>query len=785
MEVNAMRQLIRILKYTKPYLFHLLFGFGLMILLAQQSLLMPLFQRFVIRNILSHATDPLASIDLAFQSDLEGGGEVSNALRGQLEGKGILLSSDAVVSIEEAGRKWRITDAANEQKYIVGRRTFQIKSDYQSDLADGGAISVDLRKHFKSKGIQLSPGATVSVEAEQGTWLIVDGEKHYVIWKEDRKLKGHEGELKIYRSGITHTFLGREFTYSAFGWLAIILCTIVTVFASFAILKAIRTYVMSWVSMRVSFDIRTHVFSHMQKLSMRFYDVQGTGQILSRVKEDVSALSRLVTDTTLNIVTDVIAIIVMLAIMFTWSWKLSLVALIALPLITGNYFYFIGKKRRLWRILRHKWADITTTLTEAIAGAKVVKAFHRERYQERRVFRYIRQTLGLQLKLAKYRTEEENIAGFIRMFGKGAVLTYGGYLVTQDELTIGTLIAFHQFVNRIFMPVMGLLRVNMKIQKAMVSVERVFGLLDSKPGVEEAPDAVDLPEIQGHVQFENVSFSYDPENPVLHNVNIEAKPNMMVALVGPSGCGKSTISNLIERFYDPTEGAVRIDGHDLRDVTLKSLRDQMGVVLQDNFLFEGSISENIRFGRLNASDEEVVQAAVAANAHNFIVEQLPEGYETEVGERGLRLSGGQKQRIAIARTILRDPQVLILDEATSALDSESEAQIQQALDRLMEGRTSFVIAHRLSTILKADTIVAMKEGRIVEMGTHKELVAAGGIYAGMYKKQFKIEQEATSQGEKPLEGKTKNHEKKSATAAMGGFGDFQFDGLLVHADCSK
>jgi subfamily B ATP-binding cassette protein MsbA len=288
---------------------------------------------------------------------------------------------------------------------------------------------------------------------------------------------------------------------------------------------------------------------------------------------------------------------------------------------------------------------------------------------------------------------------------------------------------------------MNLINVNTTIEQAMVSAERVFGLLDSQPTVEEAPDAVELPPIRGHVTFENLSFGYEPEKPVLHNITFEAKPDMMVALVGPSGCGKSTIANLIARFYDPTEGALLIDDYDLRKVTLASLRKQMGIVLQDNFLFQGTIAENIRFGDLTATDEEVVQAAIAANAHQFIVEQLPEGYQTEVGERGMRLSGGQKQRISIARTILRNPRILVLDEATSALDSESESQIQEALDRLMKGKTTFVIAHRLSTVMKANMIVVMKEGKIVESGTHEQLVEAGEMYAEMYRKQFKIKQE--------------------------------------------
>ncbi|MCH8295903.1 ABC transporter ATP-binding protein [Candidatus Poribacteria bacterium] len=535
-------------------------------------------------------------------------------------------------------------------------------------------------------------------------------------------------------------FLGPEYTFTPVEWLVVILGAIITFYAVFAILSYIRTYVMTWVSQRILFDMRNSVFSHMQKMSMRFYDVQGTGQILSRVREDVSSLSSLATSTSIDIITDTVMLIVMLFIMFTWNWKLTLISLMVIPLMVGNYFFFVNRMRPIWRIWRHKWADISTALYESVAGAKVVKAFHREHHQERKLFHSMRQTLKWQIDIAKNRTAMERISVFFRRTGSSVVLCYGGYLVLEGEFTVGMMVAFYQYLDRLYGPIMQLININATIQEAMVSAERVFGLLDSEPTVAEAPDAVDLPAIRGHVKFEEVSFSYEPENPVLHKITFEAKPDMMVALVGPSGCGKSTIANLIARFYDPTDGAITIDGYDLREVKIKSLRKQMGIVLQDNFLFQGSIAENIRFGRLNATDEEVVQASLAANAHKFIVEQLPQGYETEVGERGMRLSGGQKQRIAIARTILRNPRILILDEATSALDSESEALIQEALDRMMKGRTSFVIAHRLSTILKADVILVIEEGKIVETGTHEQLLDADGKYAEMYNKQFKIKQ---------------------------------------------
>ncbi len=756
-----MKQFFRLFAYAKPYLPKLILGFFLVVLVGQSPLFMPLVQKFIIDTVLESANEPLASVDLTVRDDLDNQAGLSNTLRAQLEKQGILLSSSTAVSIEKQGEKWQLDDTETGQKYRINQKVFQLDSEFQkkkyletlegvTDLTELKGMPAPLReefnkasnklhKVFNGRDIPLSSQAIVSVEEAGSRWLVTDpptGKQHQ-IWQENGKLYVAEGEIKVYVATVTHSLLGREFHYTLADWLIVIFFVIVIYYAIFGVLSYFCTYVMTWVSQRILFDLRNKVFSHLQSLSMRFYDVQGTGQILSRVREDVASLRSLATETSINIITDAVTFILMLGLMLYWNWKLTVFALMVFPLIIGNYHLFIKRLRPMWRQWRNKWADISTGMYEAVAGAKVVKAFHRERHHERQLFHNMRETLESRIKITATQTAMGRVALFFRSIGRAAVLCYGGYLVIQGEFTIGTMVAFYQFIERLQQPIMNLIRVNTQIQEAMISAERVFGLLDSESTVEESPDAIPLPAIRGHVKFDNVSFSYEPESPVLHNINLEAKPGMMVALVGPSGCGKTTIANLISRFYDPVEGDIFVDEHNLRDVSIKSLRNQMGIVLQDNFLFAGSVAENIRFGKLGATDEEVVQAALAANAHQFVVDQLPEGYETEVGERGMRLSGGQKQRIAIARTILRDPRILILDEATSNLDTESEAQIQEALDRLMKSRTSFVIAHRLSTILNADMIVAMKEGKVIETGTHEQLLDADGMYADMYNKQFR------------------------------------------------
>ena len=795
-----MNYFLRLLSYARPYLFRLSLVFVLILLLGQAGLFMPLMQKFIIDKILLRSRDSLTSIDLIYQNDLDTSRGLSDELLRHLETEGILLSRDTTVSIEKAGRRWKLIDNETGEEYAVGRSVFEMKSKlgsipkewhrqlknldvllstetaiaasddnngwiisdngkYYTVLPDGDKLVVynseldisvgtiaftvpdEWRRRLKDRSVLLSPKATVATADDGAGWTITDNGKYHTVLRHGDKLIVYEGELKIYAGTITFTFLGKRYTRTPVGWLIVALVVIVSFFAVLSILRYLQTYSMTWVSQRILFDLRNHVFSHLQSLSMRFYDLKGTGQILSRVREDVAALRSLVTTTSIDIITDMVTVIVMLVIMFSWHWKLTLLSLAAMPLIIGNYFFFIHRLRPIWRQWRDKWADISTGLYEAVAGAKVVKAFGRERHHELKLFRDMRTTFEWEIKVTRDRTAMQRIAMFLRTLGRGVVLSYGGYLVVQGDFTVGSMIAFVAFLQRLQQPIMSLININATIQEAMVSTERVFGLLDSEPTVEESADGIALPEIRGHVKFDNVQFSYEPENPVLHDICLEAQPGMMIALVGPSGCGKTTVANLIARFYDPTSGSIRIDGYDLRDVTIKSLRNQLGIVLQENFLFDGSVAENIRFGRPNATDEEIVGAALAANAHQFIVEQLPEGYETKVGERGMRLSGGQKQRLSIARTILRDPRILILDEATSSLDTQSEEQIQQALDRLMKSRTSFVIAHRLSTVLKADMIVVMEEGRIVETGTHEQLMETEGVYADMYNKQFKTESE--------------------------------------------
>jgi len=489
---------------------------------------------------------------------------------------------------------------------------------------------------------------------------------------------------------------------------------------------------------RVIFDIRHQLHRHLQKLSMAYYESHQTGRIMARVMYDVDAIQSLTTGNLITVVTDVATLVVAIILVLSLQWKLALLALIAFPLYVLNFFFWRPRIRRASRRVREKYSQIAGHLHEKIAGAKVVKSFTREQSETRFFMRDLRENYSLVVTQGRLSAALSVISSLITGLGTAFIFWYGGRLVLTGEMTIGKLIQFNAYLGMLYGPVVRIVQVNDVIQRAMVAVERIFEVLDTMPDVQDAPNAVRLDEIQGRIVFHNVSFGYNPNELVLKNINLEVEPGQMIALVGPSGSGKTTFANLIARFYDPTYGYITLDGHDLRQIKLRSLRQQIGLVLQETFLFTGTIRDNIRYGRPEASEEEIIQAAMAANAHEFIM-NLPDDYDTEIGERGLRLSGGQRQRMAIARAILRDPRILILDEATSSLDSSAEALIQNALDNLMEGRTSFVIAHRLSTVMKADKILVLEYGIVVDSGSHEELLEKGGLYARLYEMQFKKE----------------------------------------------
>ena len=509
---------------------------------------------------------------------------------------------------------------------------------------------------------------------------------------------------------------------------------IVVVFALRGFFVYGQNYLMAYVSQKIVIDLRESLFRHFQRLSVSYFDRSRTGKVLSYMTNDVGALQGALAQNVIELSTESLTLIGSLIAMFYLHWQLALLTLITVPLVAQAMKLFGAKLRKASGTMQQRAAEITSVLQEMIVSVRLIRLFVREEYETNRFMRENDNNFTAQMKAAQLSATLSPVIEFLAAIAVTVIIWYGGREVINGNLTSGSLIAFLVYAVNISNPVKRLGNVYGSIQRAVAAADRVFEVLDTLPEIEDAPDAIELPTVKGDVSFDQVSFEYRAGEAALKNLSIEIPAGQILAIVGPSGAGKSTIANLLPRFYDPQAGAICIDGVDIRKVTVRSLREQIAMVPQETILFNASIYENILYGRLDADKASVIEAAKAANAHDFIM-QLPDGYETQIGERGSQLSGGQRQRIAIARAILKNPRILILDEATSALDAESERVVQDALDKLMVGRTTFVIAHRLSTIQRADKILVMEKGRLIECGRHTELLDAGGLYCKLYSLQ--------------------------------------------------
>jgi subfamily B ATP-binding cassette protein MsbA len=493
-----------------------------------------------------------------------------------------------------------------------------------------------------------------------------------------------------------------------------------------------RQYYAQWVGSKILYDIRDKMFDHIQRLSLRFYSNNKSGEIISRVINDVEQTKTFVITGLMNVWLDMATIIIAVAIMFTMDFWLTIVALSMLPIYAFSVKYFYARLRQLTKDRSQALAEVQGHLHERVQGMSVIRSFALEDYEQTQFDKRNINFLDRAMDHTKWNAKTFSIVNTVTDVAPLLVIGFAAYQGISGNLSIGALVAFVAYMDRLYNPLRRLVNSSTTLTQSVASMDRMFEFLDEKYDIEDSPDAKVLTHVKGEVEFQNVSFSYnDEEEDVLHNISLSVKPGETIALVGMSGGGKSSLISLIPRFYDVTEGNILLDGTDIRSYQMRTLRDKIGMVLQDNILFSESVQANILMGNPEATDEEVIAAAKAANAHEFIM-NLPEGYHTKIGERGVKLSGGQKQRVAISRVFLKNPPILILDEATSALDLESEHLIQEALEKLAKDRTTFIVAHRLSTITHADRIVVIEYGKISEIGKHKELMERKGAYHDLF-----------------------------------------------------
>jgi subfamily B ATP-binding cassette protein MsbA len=523
------------------------------------------------------------------------------------------------------------------------------------------------------------------------------------------------------------------------GWTRIVplLAVYALVLGLRSLLLLARNHLMQTTGMSVTCDLRVAIFSHLQKLSLRFYEERQTGRIVSRVVDDSSAVYQVVTGASVSLLGDLTVALGVFVLLFFLNWQLALISVFITPLFLFNYFFHRRRMRMESRRHSRNWSRVMGFLNERIANNRVVRAFATEKVEED-IFRSgiladYDNFNRVQWRNTLLLTAAEFLSGLGQLLGLG----FGAWIILRSagRFTPGDLFAFLGYLGLLYTPIVRVAEANVILQKGVTALEKIFTVLDTQPHIPSNDALPDFPSMQGKVEFRDVSFGYRIGQATLDHVSFTVQPGEMVALVGPSGAGKSTVITLLARFYDPTSGRVLIDDRSIADYNVHTVRRQIGIVMQDNILFSGSLADNIRYGRPEASDDEVVAAARAANAHEFI-EKMRDRYESRVGERGVSLSGGQRQRVAIARVLLKDPRILILDEATSALDSHAERMIQDATEKLMRNRTAIVIAHRLSTVINAKRILVMDKGRVIDVGRHEELLARPGLYRELYEMQF-------------------------------------------------